>query len=279
MFLAEHLRLEPPHFGAVFPRVARQAGLVTRVREETSRRPTPLRRDLRQQQAALPVALDDQAVAADDDVGGAVDRFERAEQGDLDFQLGHFGEADRREARIGRGGGDRAARHDAAQRLVGLDVADAAAQLAVFVQRDEDAAVPFGNRPGDRGTSSRALTYATMASRASPSSQARSSSQVIRHSTVSARKARRGNHSRRSQRSPRAFSESTDRRRQVPDDAGLVARHVTGIRVVEDNGVARAELRAARMTATVGTAAARVVGLSSSACCRSIGVEAATRSR
>jgi hypothetical protein len=63
----------------------------------------------------VPFALDHQPVPADDDVSGSADRFERTEQGDLDFQLGHFGEVPRREARIGRGGRHRAAWHHAPQ--------------------------------------------------------------------------------------------------------------------------------------------------------------------
>ena len=93
MFLAEHLRFEPPHFGPVFPRVSRQAGLVAGLREKRLGIPVPFGRDLRQQQAAVPSTLDDQSVPADDDVGGSGDRFERTEQRDLDFQLGDFGEA------------------------------------------------------------------------------------------------------------------------------------------------------------------------------------------
>ena len=71
---------------------------------------------------------------------GPVDRLERAEQRDLDVQLFELGRRDRRETRIGRPGGDRAARHDGAERLVRLDVADAATQLAAVVQRHERAA-------------------------------------------------------------------------------------------------------------------------------------------
>src|SRR5580765_8013649 len=74
-FLAEDLRFEPPDFGPVFPGVSRQPGLVTGVREKRLGIPLPFRRDLRQQQAPVPLTLDDQSVPADDHVRGSVDRL------------------------------------------------------------------------------------------------------------------------------------------------------------------------------------------------------------
>src|SRR6185503_11622587 len=95
--LPEHLRLESPQLRALLPRVARQARLVAGVREKRLPVPSPFGRDLRQQQPALTVLLDDQPVPAHFNLLRRCDRLERAEKRYLNLQAGQFPGGDRRE--------------------------------------------------------------------------------------------------------------------------------------------------------------------------------------
>src|SRR5713226_6164460 len=97
--LTEDFRLEAPQSGAVFPRVARQAGFVTGLREKRFRVPVEFGRDLGQQKTPLPAILHHEAMATDGDVGRTGNRLERAEQRDLDVDLGELDVRDRRKAR------------------------------------------------------------------------------------------------------------------------------------------------------------------------------------
>ena len=83
---------------------------------------------------------------ADLDVGGTVDRLERAEERQLDFDQREF---------VGAIVGNRGSALQAAtahrattcvEQVVGLEVADAPAQLASVVKRDEHAAATCGQR-------------------------------------------------------------------------------------------------------------------------------------
>src|SRR4051812_32907345 len=132
---AKNLRLELPHLRSAVPRVARQSSLPAGVREKGVGVPVPFGGDLRQQKPALPAALDDEAVAADDDVVRSGDRLERTEQRDFDVDGVEFVRRERRKARVAAAGGDRAARKNGAERLVRLDMADAPTQVALFLQR------------------------------------------------------------------------------------------------------------------------------------------------
>src|SRR5947209_7529128 len=131
--LAEHLRLKPPHLRALFPGVARQAGLVTRLRKKRLAIPVPLGRHLRQQQPAVPTHFDDEAVTPDGDVVGTGDRLERTEERELEIERRQFYGGDGREARIRAAGGDGTTRDHVAEWLVHLHVPDAAAELTVVV--------------------------------------------------------------------------------------------------------------------------------------------------
>mgnify|MGYP003694072667 CR=1 FL=1 len=142
-----------------------------------------------------------------------------------------------------------------------------------LMERHEDAAVPFGNRPGDRGDE---LPRAHVRDDGVAGEPEQPGAVVITghtHSTVALAKHAEPIMLRDLTASPRLFSESTDRRRQVAHDAGLVARHVTGIRVVEDDGVARAELSGRAHDGDRWTAAAGVAGLIVERALQSIGVE------
>ena len=96
--------------------------------------------------------LDDKTVSADLDIVRTSDRLERAEERQLELEVRQLGRADRRESRIRAARGERAARDHPAERLVGLDMTDTAAQLARVVNRDERSTRPiehfeaFGNR-------------------------------------------------------------------------------------------------------------------------------------
>ena len=133
--LAEHLGDEPEDAGAGAPRVARQAGLHAGLREERVGVPLPFDGDLRQQQPAPEAPLDDQAVAADDDPGwvGRIHGLERPEHGDLEIDQAELGQPERREARVLEGGRRRHARDRLGHRAVGLERADAAAQLTALL--------------------------------------------------------------------------------------------------------------------------------------------------
>src|SRR5882672_9562302 len=85
--LAEHFCLEPPDLCSFLPRVHWQAGFVAGVRQKRFAVPRPFRRDLRQQQTAVPSLLHDEPVLADLDLFRARDRFERTEQRQLEIEL------------------------------------------------------------------------------------------------------------------------------------------------------------------------------------------------
>ena len=85
--ISEHLGFEPPHRRPLLPGVAWQAGFVARLRQERLSIPMPLGGDLRKQQAAMPSQLHHETVAADFDIVGADDRFERAEQRELELEV------------------------------------------------------------------------------------------------------------------------------------------------------------------------------------------------
>ncbi len=82
--------------------------------------------------------LDVEAVAADLYLGGVQHRGHFAEDGDLDVHIVEFFLAEGRETRILEGSGLRHFDHAVGDVFIGLDVADAAAQLALAVQADED---------------------------------------------------------------------------------------------------------------------------------------------
>src|SRR5215831_11002928 len=75
--VAEHFGAEAPQFRTAFRRVARQSGLAACLRDERVDVPAPLGRDLRQQQAALPALLHQQAVTADLDLVRPRNQLER----------------------------------------------------------------------------------------------------------------------------------------------------------------------------------------------------------
>ena len=113
---------------------------MARVRQECFRIPLPFGSDLRQQQAAARPFFDHDTMAADLDVGRAGDRFERHQQRQLEIDVRQLVDGEGRKSRIEAACGRRAARDDAAERLVGIDVTDAAAKLTVLVNGDEGSA-------------------------------------------------------------------------------------------------------------------------------------------
>jgi hypothetical protein len=90
--------------------------------------------------------FDEQAVPADLDVGGTVNRLKYAEDGHFDFDQREFRLRNPRESRVGAAGGHRASCHDLRQEVVGLDVADAPTQLTSLVKGDKRAAATRGQR-------------------------------------------------------------------------------------------------------------------------------------
>ena len=100
--VAEDVGREAVDLRAALPAVRRQAGLRAGVRKELLAIPSPLGRDLRQEQAAAAALFDDEAVAADLDRGGIarIDLLERPEHRDFDVEIVELGRADRIEARI-----------------------------------------------------------------------------------------------------------------------------------------------------------------------------------
>src|SRR5204863_2919657 len=91
---------------------------------------------------ALRVQLDEQTMPAHFDVLQRCDGLERPEQRYLNLQAGQLPCADRREARIGAAGGDRAVEDDAFQRLIRFEMSDTSPQLAAIVDADECATAP-----------------------------------------------------------------------------------------------------------------------------------------
>jgi len=101
-------------------------------------RPTPLVGHLRQEQAAPPAQRDEQAVLSDDDLMDVLNPLHGCQPADLDVQLGYFAGRHRLECepRI-LAGMDRVADHRGVQRVDGLDVADAAAEIAAVLESHE----------------------------------------------------------------------------------------------------------------------------------------------
>src|SRR5436190_2295697 len=104
--LPEHFRLESPERRAAFPRVGREPGLPACVLEKLPAVQCPPWRDLREQQAATPVLLDDKAVAPDLDVVDVSNQLERTEDRDLDRQRVDLRPIDSGKSGIGAAGGD-----------------------------------------------------------------------------------------------------------------------------------------------------------------------------
>ena len=121
----------------VVPGVGGQAGLAAGRGQELLAVEAVLDGDLGQEQAARAVAAHVQAVASDLDLLGAVDDDVRRQHRDLDGHRLQVGDVHGREAGIARRGrGGHLADH-APQRPPPLERADAAAQRAVHVKRDE----------------------------------------------------------------------------------------------------------------------------------------------
>ena len=118
--------------------------------------PLPFDSDLRQQKTAAPPQFDDQSVSADLDVDCARDGFERAEQRQLDLDGRQFRFEDRGKPRVSTARSHRAARDDATERIVAVEMSDAAAQIAVRVEGDERRAAPAEHAVKVRRRSARA---------------------------------------------------------------------------------------------------------------------------
>ena len=88
MTFPEHFSFESPQAGAEPPRIGQETRFTAGLRGELLRRPAVLHRYLRQQQPAMAAVLDDEAMPADADILGASDRFEAAQDGDFDHELG-----------------------------------------------------------------------------------------------------------------------------------------------------------------------------------------------
>ena len=88
----------------------------------------------------MPPHFHHQAMAADLDIVGKGNRLERTQHRDLELEMRELGGADRRKSWIGAACGDGAAQDHAAERLVSVHMANAPAQFAMAVDRDERAA-------------------------------------------------------------------------------------------------------------------------------------------
>ena len=133
---------------------------MTCVRKKSFGIPLPFGRDLRQQQPSTPSLADDQAVTTDFDFARSRNRFERAEQRQLDLDAWNLLNGDSRKPWILARGTYGAARNHAAERLVGFNVPDAAAQVALRMQAHECPAVNR-ERAGQRHSDSRRMSRVT----------------------------------------------------------------------------------------------------------------------
>ncbi len=124
------------------PAVGREPRFGTGLRQELLAIPSPFDRDLRQQQPAAAALLDDETVTADDDGSGVarIDLLERPENRNLDVEIVKLRGAKGIETWIFTGRADRNARDLVGQWEAALQRADAAAQPALALQRDEGAA-------------------------------------------------------------------------------------------------------------------------------------------
>jgi hypothetical protein len=121
------------------PRVRRELRLAAHAAQELIGRPSALARHLREEQAALAAAGDGETVHADLDLSRLADDEAVAEHGHFDDDRIDLVGAERRKARIARGGGDRHLLDRAIERRVLRLRADAAAQIVAVSQRHERA--------------------------------------------------------------------------------------------------------------------------------------------
>src|SRR6266851_1227409 len=144
-FVAEYGRGEGEQL-AVWPspRARREARLPAGLVEEPLAVPAALGRHLREQEAAAPVASNDQAMQADLDRVRR-DRAQFAEHGDMQAETGELGGRDGMEAAVVDGRGHGRPRDGLVEAIQGLRHPDASAELAVSAagQGDERAATTF----------------------------------------------------------------------------------------------------------------------------------------
>ena len=114
---------------AMTPGVRVEARFAAGLLEEFLAAPVVLNSDLRQQEPPSPPRGDDEPILSHDDFADVAHLTRLLQDGDLDLEIGQIVPPYRREARVLRGRGGRAVPHRAAERLAGLDDADAAAQV------------------------------------------------------------------------------------------------------------------------------------------------------
>jgi len=102
----------------------------------------------------MPAFFDHQAVATDFDLSGPADPLEAPEKRQLDVELRQLRGGDGWKPRIAAARRDRAFRDDPTEGVVRIEVPDAAAELALSVNRHERAAAPIehGRMSRDRRT-------------------------------------------------------------------------------------------------------------------------------
>lgn len=115
---------------AALPGIGGEAGFSAGFGEEALALPPPFNRDLRQQETAMAVVRDHEAVFADFDFLRR-NGYDGRQDTDLNFELCGFSVADRKETWIFEGGGRCGLDDGEIERAHGNDVADAAAQLAI----------------------------------------------------------------------------------------------------------------------------------------------------
>ncbi len=141
--------------GSVLPGIRRETSFLAGLLKQAHAVPMVRLGDLGQQQTPVKAAADKKPVHPRDDLVGG-DEKKRGQDGYFDFDAGNLLGRDRREAGILESCCAGHVGDDDAQRQVRSSVADAAAQVAPGVQRDEGAApllecVPVGGGEVQRG--------------------------------------------------------------------------------------------------------------------------------
>src|SRR5581483_814452 len=119
------------------PCVRGQSGLSARVLEKLFARPAILAGNLREKQASLMAARDDETITAGDDLVDRAHRLDRPHHRDLDLDLRILALVERKESRIAKCRVHRAHRDGTMEWSDRLNRPDTDAQLVMLRQRDE----------------------------------------------------------------------------------------------------------------------------------------------
>lgn len=132
-FFAENFCRESLQGCILLPGIERKSRFAAGLFEESNAVPVVLKRDLRQQKAAMTMLADEQAMAANFDFFDA-NWLRSRENTQLDFKMRSFEFGDRRKSIVVKSGGTSCFCYGAIQRKLRQNVADTAAQFSAQIE-------------------------------------------------------------------------------------------------------------------------------------------------